>query len=381
MMKKILCILPSMTGGGAERFLITFCQNIDLDNYSLMVGLARQGGEFEEEIPSYVRVYFLRQIEVSAQYLAPLGPFRYVLSLIKLIQETTPDAILSFGTLLNGAVSLAAKCCGFFNPVILIEAVHESSEILRHNFLERWLRIAFLQWTYPLASGIIATSDLVANDLIDNFGITNKVHTLPYGINLDSIRLLAQESVEHSWLASSRAHYTITACGRLVQQKGFNILIDALSDLADNIKLVLIGDGEEKQSLKHQIKKLNLENRVSLVGYDRNPYKYIARSDLFVMPSLWEGFGLMLIEAMALGVPVIASDCPSGPRMILGDNQYGILTVPGNPQKLAQEIRTLIFNQELKEKLSFEALSRSEQFSAKQSVENYLNFVFGCMEL
>lgn len=374
-MKKILCVLPQVTGGGAERFLITFLQHIDRSRYQVDLALVRKGGGFDCEVPQNVQVHVLTERDTSTKLLAPFGPVRYVLALVKLIAETKPDAILSFGSLLNGAVALAASRFRFPNPVVLIEAIHESSEISRHHALERWTRNLFLRLTYPLASGIVAVSEDVASDLRDNFGITQGVQVIHYGMDLKHICTLANESVNHPWLCTSRKHNTIVACGRLVSQKGFSFLIDAISELSDDVKLVLVGDGEDKIKLLQQVQQLKLQGQVDLVGYDRNPYRYMAKADLFVMPSLWEGFGIVLVEAMALGIPIIASDCPTGPRIILKDGECGMLVLPGDSKALASNINKLLSDQQLRNKLSIAAKHRAESFSVQTAINAYINLL------
>jgi len=373
--KKILCILPQVTGGGAERFLITFLQHVDRSQYELALALVRRGGGFDHEIPVDVPVHVLTEQAISTKLLAPLGPCRYVFALLKVIRETKPDAILSFGSLLNGAVAFAGHLSKFPNPVVLIEATHESSEIARHHVLERWSRSLFLRWTYPLASQIVAVSEDLASDLRENFEISQGIHVIHYGINLEKIRTLAEEPVNHPWLCSERHDYIIVACGRLVAQKGFSFLIEAMKDVDKNIKLIIIGDGEDKAKLEIQIEKLKLEERVNLVGYDRNPYRYIAKADLFVMPSLWEGLPIALLEALVFGVPLIASDCPTGPRIILKDGDCGILVPPGDTQSLVTAINKVFSDKSLRAKISLSAKHRAEDFSVHNSLNTYTSLL------
>ena len=260
----------------------------------------------------------------------------------------------------------------FPNPLLLIEAIHESSEISQHNFLEKWSRTFFLRHTYPLASAIIAISEDVALDLRNNFSIKQNVKVIHYGLDLEHIRALGSKTVEHKWLSHPREFSTIVACGRLVVQKGFNVLLDAMCEVEDSVKLILVGDGEERAALNKQIQRLKLQERIDLVGYDRNPYKYMAKADIFIMPSLWEGFGLVLLEAIALGIPVIASDCPSGPRVILNNGECGILVPPDDYYALATSINQLINDNQLKQ-LTSAAFNRSEEFSAQKATKEYLN--------
>ena len=373
-MKKILCVLPKVTGGGAEKFLISFLNNVDTSRYEMYLVLARRG-PFDHEISKGVHVHILIEHSMSAKLLAPTGPFRYVLSLKQSIKEINPDAIISFGSLLNGSVSLSAKLLGFSNRVLLIEAIHESSEIRQHSLLERLFRTSFLKLTYPLASTVVAISEDVASDLTENFGISKNLKTIYYGLDVEKVRLLSNESVEHRWFQRPKSFSTIVTCGRLVEQKGFSILINAMTKVFQNIKLVIVGDGEQRDMLDEKISDLHLQKRIEIIGYDRNPYRYISKADLFVMPSLWEGFGLVLLEAIALGVPVIASDCPSGPRTILMDGECGVLVPPGDSDSLAQAINDLVKDSEVSTRLSLNAYKRAEDFSIKKTVNNYLDLV------
>ncbi len=374
-LKTILCVLPKVTGGGAERFLITFLKHIDRTQYNLAVVLARRGGGFDHEIPNDIPVYVLFERDISTKYLAPTGPFRYVPALTNVIKEINPDAIISFGSLLNGSVALAGKIANFKSPIVVIEAIHESSEIAQHNAVEKWMRSQFLGWTYKMVSAVVAVSEDIAIDLRKNFDISENARVIHYGISLKDVRNLANEPVNHAWLNMNRKHKVIVACGRLVKQKGFNVLIEAMSKLSSEIKLILVGDGSEKDNLIQQISNLNLQGRIDLVGYDRNPYRYIAKSDAFVMPSLWEGLPIVLLEALSIGIPIIASDCPTGPKEILNNGECGLLVEANNSDLLAQAIEQLVFNASLSQKLSMCAIANSEKFAAEISTQNYLNLI------
>lgn len=374
-LQKITCILPQVTGGGAERFLITFLKHIDYSQYDVSVILAKRGGGFDHEIPQNVKIYVLTERAISTKLLAPTGPFRYVPELVNLLKDIQPDGIISFGSLLNGSVALAGKIAKLKKPIAVIEAIHESSEMSQHSGIEKWGRSLFLRWTYRFASAVVAVSHDIAVDLRENFHITDNVHVINYGISLDNIRKLADEPVDHEWLQYPRNYKVIVACGRFVKQKGFNVLIEAMSKLGSDIRLILVGDGEERKSLTTQIEHLNLQERISLVGYDRNPFRYIAKADAFVMPSLWEGLPIVLLEALSLGVPIIASDCPTGPREILNDGKCGVLVEPNNPDLLAEKIESLLSDEEFQKRISSHAIFRSQMFSAEACTQAYLNLL------
>lgn len=133
-----------------------------------------------------------------------------------------------------------------------------------------------------------------------------------------------------------------------------------------------MGEGEDRGRLEYLIKELKLENDVSLLGFVENPYAYMQRSDVFVLSSRWEGFGNVLVEAMACGCPVVSTNCPSGPAEILGNGEYGILVPVEDVEKMAKSIIKILTNKELREELSNKALKRAKEFHVEKAVEKYL---------
>jgi glycosyltransferase involved in cell wall biosynthesis len=133
-----------------------------------------------------------------------------------------------------------------------------------------------------------------------------------------------------------------------------------------------LGEGEDRGRLEYLIKELKLENDVSLLGFVENPYAYMQRSDVFVLSSRWEGFGNVLVEAMACGCPVVSTNCPSGPAEILENGEYGILVPVEDVEKMAKSIIKILTNKELREELSNKALKRSKEFHVEKAVEKYL---------
>lgn len=133
-----------------------------------------------------------------------------------------------------------------------------------------------------------------------------------------------------------------------------------------------MGEGEDRGRLEYLIKELKLENNVSLLGFVENPYAYMQRSDVFVLSSRWEGFGNVLVEAMACGCPVVSTNCPSGPAEILENGEYGILVPVEDVEKMAKSIIKILTNKELREELSNKALKRSKEFHVEKAVEKYL---------
>jgi len=165
----------------------------------------------------------------------------------------------------------------------------------------------------------------------------------------------------------------IVACGRLKALKGFSSLIDALAEVRKFIPahLWIIGDGEQRSFLEKKIRRRGLEGCVRLLGFQQNPFKYMAAADLFVLSSRFEGFGNVIIEAMACGAPVVATDCPFGPGEIIKDGKNGILVAPDSTGALAEGMLRVLTDKELKKRLASGGATRSLDFDAKVITRAY----------
>ena len=164
----------------------------------------------------------------------------------------------------------------------------------------------------------------------------------------------------------------ILAMGRLHRQKGFDILIEAFAALADSsIRLVILGEGEERAALRAQAKNLGVEARVHLPGFDARPERWLAHTDLFVLSSRWEGFGHVLAEAMAAGVPVIAARAPHGPEEIIEDGKTGLLVPVADPVALTQAMARLLDDRDWACRLAAQARIAVERFSLPVIADQY----------
>ena len=189
--------------------------------------------------------------------------------------------------------------------------------------------------------GIIAISHGLAEDFHNLTGSPpHQVHVLHNLAVSADIAGLAQVPVNHPWLQGNQ-HPVICGIGRLVAEKGFEYLIDALPAVREvypNVKLIIVGQGPLLNRLRQTAADLHLLDSIDFTGFQRNPWAYLARADVFVLPSLAEAFGNVLAEALSLGVPVVASDCPHGPRDILENGRYGRLVPPADSHSLAAAV-------------------------------------------
>jgi glycosyltransferase involved in cell wall biosynthesis len=230
---------------------------------------------------------------------------------------------------------------------------------------------------YPSADSIIAVSQGVKDDLVCRFGLPPAKITVVYDpVDLQRVRDLGSQPVGHPWFASARP--IIVSAGRTTAQKDFPTLLRAFALIRRRCaaRLAVIGDGPEMDRLQGLGRELGIADDTAFLGYQRNPYKYIAKAAVFALPSKFEGFGLVLVEAMALGVPVVSTCCPSGPEEILRGGVDGLLVPVGDHRRLASAIARLLAGPDLRRWFGERGRLRAEDFSADRIAERYSD----CME-
>ncbi len=233
-------------------------------------------------------------------------------------------------------------------PTVLVAPNAVLSVHLDPGTLTRSEWVAF-RWVYPRAKRVITVSKQTQSLLKTKAGLGNVCCIY----NPVDTRLVHEKSKQ----AVAIKGRFILAVGRLVRLKRFDLLLAAfaITRAREECFLVILGTGAEQQQLQAQIINLGLENCVLMVGFDDNPYKYMARAEFQVMSSDHEGYPLVLIEALALGCPVLSTDCPTGPQEIIHPGVNGLLVETGNVDALAEGIDQLFFDDELRERLSRQA--------------------------
>jgi glycosyltransferase involved in cell wall biosynthesis len=251
----------------------------------------------------------------------------------KLVKKENPDWVISLGNSANIINILSTK-----NSIVRVDMFLSKEKNGFFGFLFRIL----IKTYFNKSSKIVTVSRASAKDLIDNFGIKKeKIITIYNPIDVKKIQELAKEDIESKYREIFKNPAIITS-GRITEQKGQWHLIRAFVEAKNKIKdlkLIIMGEGELSPYIKELIDKYDLKEDVFLIGWQKNPFKFIAMSKLFVLPSLWEGLPMVLMEAMACGVPVISCDFKSGAREILAPQtdfnfetkeieyaRYGILT-------------------------------------------------------
>lgn len=233
---------------------------------------------------------------------------------------------------------------------------------------------------YPLANGLHANSQEVLEDLLTKIGIKfphEKTLVTPNPINSKAIANFAQAESEHAWLQSKKQP-VIVSVGRLAKQKNFPLLFKAFQIVRQTIdaKLIVLGEGKERKVLEQLIHQLGIEDCVSLAGYSPNPWASMTKADLFILASDEEPFGMVIVEAMACGLPVIATNAiGGGPKSILDGEKYGILVPKDDYRALAKAAIEILTDSHLRNSLIDLGKERCQFYSPVNIAQELLNFL------
>lgn len=367
-MRRLMVIIHGLRGGGSERVVINLLRGLDRDKFLITLVLYER--IFDFPLPDNVETIILDIYASKNPFKLAKGFILKVIKLSRLIRKHRPDVIFSLLTSTNVASILAKLLSGARCRLIVSEHTHPSVNL--SNEIYGGITKNFVRLFYRYADKIIAVSNGIKEDLIKNFGVSESKTVVIYNpVDIDEIEMLSQEKVNHQWLNNKIP--VIVSVGRLRKQKGYPYLIMAFSIVRESFpcKLLIIGEGEEREKLISMVKKYNLEKDIEFLGFQKNPFKYMVRSSVFVLSSLYEGFGNVIVEAMALGLPVISTDCPSGPSEIIEDMKNGILVPVGDEHSLARAILSVLTNGKLRESLREHAKNRAKIFSLKRIIKSY----------
>ena len=290
-----------------------------------------------------------------------------------------PDVILAAS---HRANMVACRARSQLNqPVKVYVSEHNtvSAGIQDDGPLKRWRRLRQIRSAYGRADSVIAVSRGVAEDLHKRVGVAPALIRVIYNpIVTDEMERLAALALDHPWFAHNEPP-VILGVGRLAPQKDFATLIRAFAQLRRNrlCRLVILGEGKERQSLEALTRTLGVSADVEMPGFAANPFPYMRHAAVLALSSAFEGFANVVAEALAVGTPVAATDCPHGPREILEDGRYGALSPVGDPQALAHGIENMMSSPPDAALLK----SRAKTFSSAAIAQRYLSLFSGREEI
>lgn len=344
--------------------MLHILKHIDRKKIDPLLVLFEKKGELLSELHGDIKVKALR--EKASRYGVQ---WLIILRLAALLRAEKPDALVSFMWYPN-AVAIAATVLGRLHCKVIVS--ERTSTFIYSSRLENFLRNFIVKFLYPRANLIVSPSRKIAQDIISQAVPGSKVLVINNPVDIFEISRHAKEKIDHKWYRKKES--IVIAVGRLGNEKGFDYLIKAIALLAGEgiqCKLIILGEGKEKENLLRLVVKLGLNDSVNFEGFQENPYKYLARSTVFVLSSLYEGFPNVLLEAMALGIPSVATRCPTGPDEIITDGVDGILVPPADEKSLANAIKRLLQDENLRKKLGEAGRRRAEDFRVEKIVKQY----------
>jgi glycosyltransferase involved in cell wall biosynthesis len=319
--------VPDLSGGGAERVMLSLATELAARGHTVDLVLSAMRGEYLSRVPERVSL-----VDLKAK-----SPILSARPLANYLRSRRPAVLLSALSQANVCAVAARKLAGGDTRIVI--SIHNTLSLeARHGkSLKLKLMPGFMRAFAPMADTIVAVSEGVAEDFRRMVPVPEERMRVIYNpVVSDDLLRRAAEPAGHPWFADG-APPVVLAAGRLTRQKDFPMLIRAFSRVRKEraARLMILGQGEDRMYLEALIADLKLGDDVSLPGFVSNPYALMNKAALFALSSRFEGLPTVLIEAMACGCPVVATDCPSGPREILAGGRYGTLTPAGDEKAFA----------------------------------------------
>ena len=360
-----LAIFVSFSGtGGVERVTLNLLQGLSrLDvKVDLLMVIAKRGQPPSIPWPN------IRVIDLKVKHSQMAMP-----ALIRYLRSERPDVLMVAKDRAVRAAIIAHWLARVNTRLVGQLHMNMTGFLKSKPRLQRWLRTAPMRWLFPYLDRIICVSEGVVEDTLAITGMPpDRVVAIRNPVITPELAEQAREPVDHPWFDEDIP--IIVGAGRLTPEKDFPTLIRAFGRVRQdrNCRLMILGEGPLQPELESLIAELGLAASVSLPGFCPNPFAYMNRASLFVMSSAWEGSGNVLVEALALGIPSVSTDCPYGPRETLADGKYGPLVPVGDHEALARAMLQTL-NNPLPSDFLRQAVT---EFTIEYSAQRYLDVLF-----
>jgi glycosyltransferase involved in cell wall biosynthesis len=359
---RVLFVLPRIVAGGLERVTLNLIEGLQQHGVDCRLAVGDPGGELLGEARALAAV----------DVVAAGGRLRFLDGLWRAIRRYRPTHIVSVFADVSLLALAARRLAG--SRAALLVGVHgthrESAAGPGRRARWKYRRDAALMgWVYRRSDAVVAVSQGVAQDIRERYRLDpSRLHAIYSPILTGRVvqRLAAQAP-------AAVPPRKLVAVGRLAHEKGFDVLLRAMPAVVarfPGVRLVVHGEGPERARLEALVESLGLADRVTLPGSTGDPLAAIAAADLLVFPSRHEGFGVALVEALACGRPVVASDCAHGPAEILEGGRHGQLVPPEDPEALAKALMRAFAGEAIFDSSRLRA--RAADFSAEAAVTRYL---------
>ena len=357
--------VPKLSVGGAQRVTLTITEGLADRGYDVDLVLAYPGGGLRTDVDASVDVVDLDVTRLPGIGLASGAP-----KIRSYVDRARPTVFISTMTFANVVTLLSMV--GAEDGTSLVAAEHDTFGMA--GGVKMRLTRALARHLYVRANHVIAVSEGAARSVVAGTRVSPaNVSVLHNPIDVESVRAQASQPVDHPWLRDEDVS-VVLGVGRMTPQKDFPTLIrafDHLQDHREDVRLIIAGKGDGLEKLRSLVHRRGLAECVDLPGYVENVYAYMDRADVFALSSAWEGLPTVLIEALACGTPVVATDCPSGPREILRQGKLGPLVPVGDAGTLGEAIAETLDAPPDAASLR----ERAEEFAPQSVIEDYASFV------
>jgi glycosyltransferase involved in cell wall biosynthesis len=359
---KIALLVPTLEIGGVERVFVNLAKGMRECGAEVDLVAGCAGGAITVALDKEIPVFSLRSKRMM----------RCVPRFATYLKQRRPEVVIAAMTH-STAAAVAARAISHTGPIVIATEHNTMSRVvantkgLKYRFMPSWSRLALNS-----ADVIVAVSAGVADDLSAQTGIARDDIRIIYNpVITNDLLPAAALDPNHPWFQAGEPP-VILSVGRLDKQKDFSMLVRAFSLVTrrHRSRLMILGEGPERTVIEKVVAELGLTDLVALPGAVVNPYPFMSRAAVFALSSQWEGFGVVLVEALALGVPVVSTNCSHGPAEILGAGKFGALVSVGDHEAMA---RSLLFT--LENPVRIDSSSHLRQFRAHTAAMHYLSAV------
>ena len=377
--KKIAIFLSSFRAGGGERNLVNLANGFADLGFKVDMPVIKPVGQYKEQVKEGINII-------------DLNVGRIIFSIPKIIsylKKNKPDILIATDEFTH-IISLVSKKIARVETKVVFRMGNMFSILFSQykGFKQGFLIPFITKRIYKYSDIFIANSFGVADDISKVFKIPkDKIKVIHNPKSVEEIKRMGKEKTGHIWL-DNKDLPVILFVGRLRVQKDIPTLMKAFKEVRKNVpsRILFVGIGREQKKMEELAKELGVREDVDFFGFSENSYSFMTKADVFVTTSIWEGFSNSLQEAMVCGVPVVATDCSSGPReMIAPDTdllyrmdegieygKYGILVPMGGVKETSEAVQKLLSDKGLREKYSGLSLMRGEDFDSKKILNQYL---------
>lgn len=358
---KVVFFIYRMGSGGAARTFLNIINNLDRQKFSpLLVTL-----DYEADYESYLKED-IRFIKLDTKRLRSA-----IFPLAKLIRKEKADIV--FSTIPNyNTIAILARLFSFTKAK---NVVREAAYLGGDPKTDAKLKLYGM--LYGFSSRVIALSEGVKANIVKRYNVKDRNINVIYNpIDIEGIEAAAERAepiAEEAGLFTDDTKTIVTA-GRLVDDKDHVTLLEAFAKVKENVssRLIIMGEGELEQTLKQKASSLGVADSVHFIGFQKNPYFFLKKSDVFVLSSKREGFGHVLGEALAVGTPIVSTDCKPGAQEVLDNGKYGSMCSVGDAKEMADKIVDILtIDQTSREQIVQSGYERAQQFAAEKIVKQY----------